>query len=88
MDEIFKMNSPLVSTNNLNTKEIKLTDDEDEDPFSNNDSSSKKSVNSNQPANINIQPVGSNNPTTAATDNNNENLSVKKSVNIIILKIF
>jgi hypothetical protein len=85
MDEIFKINSPSQSTNNFNTKEIRLSDDE-EDPFSMNDNNSKKSSssNSNPSANINIQPVGLSSAPTAslAPDNQklNEETTVKKSV--------
>jgi hypothetical protein len=80
MDEIFKMNSPSPSTNHLasNTKEIKLTDDEEEDPFSLNDNNSKKSNSlSNQPTLSNSQPAS------LSIDNvklNDDSASVKKSV--------
>jgi hypothetical protein len=81
MDEIFKMNSPSPSTNHLasNTKEIKLTDDEEEDPFSLNDNNSKKSVSSsnNQPTLTNSQPAS------LSIDNaksNDDSTSFKKSV--------
>jgi hypothetical protein len=80
MDEIFKMNSPSPSTNHLasNTKEIKLTDDEEEDPFSLNDNNSKKSNSlSNQPTLSNSQPASL---STENTKSNEDSTSVKKSV--------
>ena len=72
MDEVFRVNSPPV-------KEIKLTDDEEDDPFSldNKVSNSTPNLESNSQPTINIQPAVS----TQKIKTDDSLYSFKKQVN-------